>query len=164
MWRVIEGFSGRYEVSDLGEVRIAKSSKPTHIGRVMKQRINRLGYSCLQLWDGEKFVTVRVHREVAKAFLGDPGEGYVVCHNDGDKRNNVKENLRWDTQASNNRDMVLHGTHHNRNKTHCPRGHEFTEENTYWNKGKDGRRTRRHCRECGRAATRRYLARKRAEA
>lgn len=171
MWREIEGFDGRYEVSDQGEIRVSRTSKASHVGRIMKQRLNRLGYLCVQLWDGERYLTVRVHRAVAKAFLGDPGEGHVVCHSDGNKQNNAAANLRWDTQANNNRDMPLHGTHHNRNKTHhnrnkthCPKGHKYTDENTYWNKGKDGRRTRRTCRECGRAATRRYLARRRAEA
>ncbi len=41
---------------------------------------------------------------------------------------------------------------HNRDKVQCPSGHPYTEENTYRNsKG-------RYCRECGREATRRYMA------
>jgi len=32
-----------------------------------------------------------------------------------------------------------------RAKTHCPRGHEYTEENTYWYQGKN-----RQCRQCRR--------------
>lgn len=164
MWREIEGFDGRYAVSDQGEIRVVRSSKVSHIGRILKQRPGQYGYLQVDLWDGEKFIRVRAHREVAKAFLGDPGEGYVVCHNNGDKLDNRRENLRWDTQSSNNRDMLLHGTHHNRNKTHCKQGHEFTEENTYWQKGKEGNARRRFCRACGREATRRYQSRKRAEA
>lgn len=164
MWREVEGFSGRYEVSSQGEIRVAWSSKPSQVGRVLKLRLNQYGYLSVGLWDGDRYIETRVHRAVARAFLECPGEGYVVCHRDGNRLDNRRDNLRWDTQANNNRDMLLHGTHHNRNKTHCPKGHEFSEENTYWNKGKDGRRTRRQCRECGRAAMRRYQARKRAEA
>lgn len=44
-------------------------------------------------------------------------------------------------------------------KTHCPRGHEYTPENTYRQPVKAGR----FCRECGRAATAAYRQRKRAE-
>lgn len=40
-------------------------------------------------------------------------------------------------------------------RTHCPAGHEYTEENTYvW-------RGMRHCRECGRRRSREYQRRKR---
>lgn len=42
-----------------------------------------------------------------------------------------------------------------RAKTHCPQGHEYTPENTYYD-----RRGRRYCRECGRWATREYHRRK----
>src|SRR5690606_22643593 len=41
-------------------------------------------------------------------------------------------------------------------KTHCPRGHEYNEENTRRAKGK------RHCRSCGREDMRRRRARERA--
>lgn len=164
MWREIDGFDGRYAVSGRGEIRVVRSSKVSHIGRILKQRPGQYGYLQVDLWNGEKYVKVRVHREVAKAFLGDPGDGYVVCHNNGDKLDNRRENLRWDTQSSNNRDMLLHGTHHNRNKTHCKQGHEFTAENTQWLKGKSGNARRRRCRTCLSAAMRRYQARKRTEA
>lgn len=43
-------------------------------------------------------------------------------------------------------------------KTHCPRGHAYTAENTYVERG------RRHCRECGRAWCRARVARLRAGA
>jgi len=32
----------------------------------------------------------------------------VVCHNDGDRRNNRTENLRYDTPAGNHRDVAIH--------------------------------------------------------
>lgn len=44
----------------------------------------------------------------------------------------------------------------NARKTHCPQGHPYTEENTRLVQGK------RNCRECQRAADRRYKARKKA--
>lgn len=40
----------------------------------------------------------------------------------------------------------------NAKKTHCPRGHEYTEENTYF-APPDGRRM---CKPCARAATKRW--------
>lgn len=45
-----------------------------------------------------------------------------------------------------------------RAKTHCPRGHEYSAENTYRNRGE------RACRTCGRDAARIYQRRRRAQA
>lgn len=49
---------------------------------------------------------------------------------------------------------------HQRAKTHCPRGHEYTPENTYV---LPARPTARYCRECHREHTRERRARLRAE-
>lgn len=46
------------------------------------------------------------------------------------------------TQKDNIRDSVENRTHHNVIKTHCPRGHEYTIENTYYGKSKRERRCR----------------------
>lgn len=39
--------------------------------------------------------------------------------------------LQGGTQTDNMRDVVERGRHFYANKTHCPRGHEYTKENTY---------------------------------
>ena len=39
--------------------------------------------------------------------------------------------LEGGTQTENMRDVVERGRHFYANKTHCPRGHEYTKENTY---------------------------------
>ncbi|WP_082971209.1 HNH endonuclease signature motif containing protein [Mycobacterium sp. 852002-51971_SCH5477799-a] len=74
--------------------------------------------------------TRRVHRLVLEAFVGPAPSGTFGCHLDGDPANNRLNNLRWDTQANNLRDVVSHGRHHSSNRTHCVHGHEFTPENT----------------------------------
>lgn len=43
-----------------------------------------------------------------------------------------------------------------KNPTHCPSGHEYTEENTQWRNTRDGPR-RRLCRTCQREASKRWL-------
>lgn len=45
-----------------------------------------------------------------------------------------------------------------KNKTHCPRGHEYTKENTHRRNGK------RHCRACGRMWNKKFSKRKLAHA
>jgi HNH endonuclease len=49
----------------------------------------------------------------------------------------------------------------NARKTHCSNGHEFTPENTFWGKQKNGNPTR-ICRACNRAGRKRYKKRQRA--
>ena len=59
-------------------------------------------------WQGFIFF---VHREVLRAFIGEPPEKHEACHNDGSRDNNRLENLRWDTRAGNLADTLRHGTH-----------------------------------------------------
>lgn len=51
----------------------------------------------------------------------------------------------------------------NRAKTHCPRGHEYTPENTYYRSGNGTQRRGRNCRACGAIVTRRRKAEARAK-
>jgi hypothetical protein len=51
--------------------------------------------------------------------------------------------------------------HGNQDKTHCPQGHEYTEENIYYNPSRPGVR---HCKACRTAHDRKYKAQKRAKA
>lgn len=52
------------------------------------------------------------------------------------------DHLYTGTQASNILDEVVLRRHKEVRKTHCPQGHEYTEENTKYYRGK------RYCREC----------------
>ncbi len=69
------------------------------------------GYLCFSYCkDGIK-TKMLVHRFVAKIFFGDKSDqGLEVCHYDGNKLNNKRENLRWDTRKENGADAIRHGT------------------------------------------------------
>ena len=54
--------------------------------------------------------------------------------------------LEGGTQSDNMKDVVKRGRHFYANKTHCPWGHEYTEDNTYYRKKEGGR----ECRTCRR--------------
>ena len=102
--RVLSNFS-MYGVTSTGDVY-------TCVSRTQPPRLLRPGRSgrYLQLilvGDDEKHYNIKVHRLVALAWLFVPRKkGLEVCHNDGDRRNNQVSNLRWDTHANNQKDMI----------------------------------------------------------
>lgn len=57
------------------------------------------------------------------------------------------KHLRWGTQRENAADASERLRYANAQKTHCPQGHEYTEENTIFRARKQGWKDR-HCRQC----------------
>lgn len=149
-WRPIPGFP-HYWVSDLGNVR----SENRHAPKLLSPYVNSNGYLTVQLHHADRTRIVNVHRLVLEAFHS-PEPGQQCLHIDGDKLNNRADNLRPGDWSENQLDSVKHGTHHWANKTHCPAGHPYDEENTYVPRS----RRERMCRICRNKAARSYRARK----
>jgi hypothetical protein len=147
-WRPVVGYEGLYEVSSLGRVKslsrvVRKGDSHRSVTeRILRPGLHQRGYQTVSLWHNGKKSKRNIHQLVLAAFRGVCPEGQVACHNDGNPANNWLDNLRWDTQSNNLRDEVTHGTHPWATKTHCPRKHEYTPENTRTYRGK------RHCRKC----------------
>lgn len=134
----IPGYEGRYSVTDEGVIW-------SHLrGRALRPRVMPSGHRMVSLHNrGQR--SYLVHRLVMLALVGEPDPGQEVCHVDGDPGNNRPENLRYGSRSENVRDQVNHGVHNNARKTHCPKGHEYTPENTGPKAG-GGRR----CKTCAR--------------
>jgi hypothetical protein len=90
-------------------------------------------------------VNFEVHVMVAEAWHGIRPPEMQVRHLNGDRLNNHPSNLAWDTVSANNLDRVAHGTHHEAIKTHCPAGHEYSENNTYRSPSAPNKRRCRTC-------------------
>ena len=147
-WMPIPGFPG-YEASSDGYVRSARTTLSPWLSS---------GYLTVSLRRDGKTHRVHIHRLVLMAHVSLPPSGFDGCHNDGERLNNHVGNLRWATRSENILDQVRHGRHNNASKTHCKRGHEFTEANTY------RRGERRECLACIRTASSTSHARKKASA
>lgn len=112
-WRPVVGYDGFYEVSDAGRVRSLPrrgyGGRPEG-GKMMRLSRKSIGYSQVRLSGIGSAKSALVHRLVLEAFIGPCPAGKLACHNDGDGFNNRLDNLRWDTQQSNQLDRRKHGT------------------------------------------------------
>ena len=109
---------------------------------IWEKAVNNKGYGVIRL----KKKNVYAHRMSYETFIGPIPDGLIVCH-------------RCDTPCCINYRHLFLGTHLDNlidsvNKgrgirgksrwTHCKRGHEYTEDNTYlWNGHRDCRACRR---------------------
>jgi hypothetical protein len=94
---------------------------------------------------GRRFVegrNQRVHRLVWIEANGLIPEGMELRHTCDNPSCYNLEHLLLGTRADNMRDRTERGRDPNRIKTHCPFGHEYTQENTYVYNGK------RSCKQC----------------
>lgn len=104
-WREVDGFDGRYLVSNMG--RVFSTGKFGRKCGVMSLG-NCRGYRTVGLTSDCGTVSKRVHRLVADAFV--PGRSFdrnQVNHINGDRSDNRAENLEWVTQSEN----ILHAYH-----------------------------------------------------
>lgn len=116
IWKEIPNYEGFYEVSNFGRVKSLKRSIPRKNGRMLniKERIfnsviDEHGYFKVQLWKNNKPLSIRVHRLVARCFVGNYSPDLEVNHVDGNKLNNYYKNLEWCTVSHNQSEAVRLG-------------------------------------------------------
>ena len=126
IWKPVPGYEGKYEVSSQGRVKsIARfNSRGYRLGERMLSPIDAGdGHLKVSLYSQAIPTRYYIHSLVLRAFIGEPKDGQVACHNNGVPGDNRIENLRWGTYSDNAQDSLKHGTNFQSRKTHCPRGH-----------------------------------------
>lgn len=104
MWREIKGTDGLLEISDMGRVRSNMRD-----GRILKTQKDKKGYERLRVTVKRQKMSLKIHREVAKAFIENPDNLPQVNHIDGNKSNNRVDNLEWASNIENARHATEHG-------------------------------------------------------
>lgn len=101
-WKPVVGYEGWYSVSGFGRVRRDRACRGARAGHLSAIWKHSAGYHTVRL-NRERFgVTKFVHRLVAEAFIGaPPSSEHEVNHKDGDRANNLVENLEWVTALEN---------------------------------------------------------------
>lgn len=99
----VEGFEGKYLVSNDGRVYSTKTKK------LLKPMKNEKGYLCVELRRNHTRKVMRIHRLVAGAFIPNSNNFNEVNHKDGDKENNSVANLEWCTRSQNMKHAYLLG-------------------------------------------------------
>ncbi len=93
-WKIIEGFEN-YMVSDHGNVKNKKT------GRILKSRLDKYGYSRINVSGDGITRTKSIHQLVARAFIENTEDKKCIDHINNDKLNNNISNLRWATHTEN---------------------------------------------------------------
>lgn len=110
IWKNIDGYNGKYQISNKGEVR---SFSPWKKGETLKGGTcgNPGPYKFVRLvGKGRKDVkNFYIHRLVAMYFIDNPNSYKEINHIDGNTLNNCAENLEWCSHLHNMREAYKNG-------------------------------------------------------
>lgn len=108
IWVDIQGYEGKYQVSNTGKVRSLSYNNTNEI-RELKQKVNRYGYMEVKLSKNNKAKDFMVGRLVAMHFIPNPNFKEEVIHLKENTDNSI-ENLRWAYHSESKHNMYNKGS------------------------------------------------------
>ena len=102
-WRDVEGYEGKYQVSNWGNVRSLNYNNMGFANNLKPNDKITGGYLCVYLRKNNKTKQYKIHRLVAETFIPNFENKLCVNHIDGNKLNNNVDNLEWCTSSENNK-------------------------------------------------------------
>ena len=96
-WKPVRGYEGKYEISDLGNIRSVTRRVPVKngtrlvTGKILKQQLNHKGYLIVGLSTGTSVKTHTVHQLMYAAFNKDFVYGTEINHKKGKLVNILSE-------------------------------------------------------------------------
>lgn len=111
IWKDIIGYEGRYRISNLGNVLSIKrrGSGCNKTGHNLKIKKDIHEYCYVNLYDGLKHKSYKIHRLVAIHYLDNPENKPQVNHLDFNRQNNMVNNLEWCSMSENHKHTWQNG-------------------------------------------------------
>lgn len=116
IWKNIPEFEGKYQISNMGRVKSLQriiGHKNGYLKKemIIKQHLNNSGYKHVALSiNKSKKKTFKIHKLVTICFISNVlPNGFEICHKDGDKHNNIVDNLYIGDHKSNTIDKYIQG-------------------------------------------------------
>lgn len=100
-WYPIKEFEGLYEISNLSNIRSLPRNGTINNKKILKQTIDKNGYHTVTLHKNNKTKIFKVHRLMGINFIPNYENKSQINHIDGNKSNNLIENLEWCTPKEN---------------------------------------------------------------
>lgn len=97
IWKDIPNYEGLYQASNLGRIKSFGGKSNHNEDIILKQRLEKYGYLRINI-KGKRYL---VHRLIAITFIPNLNNKKTVNHKDGNKKNNIVDNLEWATASEN---------------------------------------------------------------
>lgn len=120
IWKDIVDYEGRYQISNLGNVKSLPKINGLYIRKekILTPKKKKTGYLFVALSKDKDIKYFHIHRLVAQHFLP-LSEKIFVNHKDGNKSNNHVSNLEWVTGLEN----IKHAWENDLMKSHLAEKH-----------------------------------------